>query len=231
MIATATPTVAYGPSQLAAIIVLAAGICVILVYGRWARRQVDRAFAVAIMATALPIEFAQFMPSEWDLQTSLPLQLCDWAWVVAAVALLTRSRLAAALCYFWGLTLTTQAIMTPALTTPFPGLRWWLFWVMHLLIVWAAVYVVWAMKLFPTWRTYVQCVAITLAWAAVTFTFNIVVGTNYGYLNAKPDHAQALDLLGPWPLSLLIEAMIAAAVWALLTWPWTRREESAELVL
>jgi hypothetical integral membrane protein (TIGR02206 family) len=224
-------TAAYGPSHLAAIAVLALGIYLILVYGRWARRRVDRAFAIAIVATALPMQLVLFTPAEWDLQTSLPLQLCDLAWVVAAIALWTRSRLAATICYFWGLTLTTQAVVTPALTTPFPGMRWWLFWAMHLLVVWAAVYVVWAMKLHPNWRTYRQALAITVVWAAMAFTFNVLVGTNYGYLNGKPDHAQAVDLLGPWPFYLFIELVIVAGVWALLTWPWTRRDESARLVL
>jgi hypothetical protein len=42
------------------------------------------------------------------------------------------------------------------------------------------------------------------------FAFNVVVGTNYGYLNAKPSAASALDLLGPWPWYLLAEVVIVA---------------------
>lgn len=225
------PFVAYGPSHLAAICVATVGIVAILAVARWAPRRIDRLFAVAIVALALPMQFLQFTPAEWDLQTSLPLQLCDWAWLVAAIALWTRSRLAATITYLWGLTLTTQALATPALTTPFPGLRWWLFFAMHLLIIWAAVYVIWAMKLHPTWRTYGQTVAITLAWAVATFVFNIVVGTNYGYLNDKPANASALDLLGPWPVYLVAEIVIVTGAWALLTWPWTRRRVGEPLAL
>lgn len=219
-------------SQLAAIAVLVLGIVIILASTRWARRRVDRAFAIAIVSIALPMQLLQFTPSEWDLQTSLPLQLCDLAWVVAAIALWTRSPLAATLCYFWGLTLTTQAIFTPTLTTPFPELRWWLFWAMHVMIIWAAVYVVWAMKLAPTWRTYRQAVAVTVGWAVVTFVFNILAHTNYGYLNGKPEPTPtAFDALGPWPLYLFVETAIVMAVWALMVWPWTRREPSPRLVL
>ena len=170
----AAPFVAYGPSHLAAIAVLAVGIVAFLAFGRWTRRPFDRAFAVAIVVIAVPVQLLQFTPAEWDLQTSLPLQLCDWAWLVAAVALWTRSRLAATITYLWGLTLTTQAIATPALTTPFPGLRWWMFWAIHLLIVWAAIHVIWGMKLHPTWRTYAQTVAITVSWLFVTFRFNVL---------------------------------------------------------
>jgi hypothetical integral membrane protein (TIGR02206 family) len=225
------PFVAYGPSHLAAIAVAAVGIVAILVFARWAPRRLDRLFAVAIVAVALPMQLLQFTPAEWSLQTSLPLQLCDWAWFVAAIALWTRSRLAATLTYLWGLTLTTQALATPALTTSFPGARWWMFFAMHLLIIWAAVYVVWAMKLHPTWRAYGQAIAITLAWMAATFAFNVAVGTNYGYLNRKPPNPSALDLLGPWPWYVAAEIVIVAGVWALLTWPWARRRVAEPIVL
>lgn len=228
----ASASVAHGPSQLAAIAVLVVGICGILATARWASRRIDRTFAMTIVAIALPVQLIQLMPGEWDPQTSLPLQLCDWAWVVAAIALWTRSRFAATLTYLWGLTLTSQAIVTPTLTTAFPGVRWWLFWAMHILVVWAAVYVVWAMKLFPTWRTYRLAIATTLAWATGMFLFNWVFGTNYGYLNGKPSNAPtAFDLLGPWPLYLIVEVAIVTAVWALLVWPWTRREARLRLVV
>lgn len=227
-----TSFAAYGPSHLAAIAVLGIGIVAILRYARWARRRLDRAFSIALVAIALPMQLVQFTPNEWNFQTSLPLQLCDWAWIVAATALWTRSRLAATLTYLWGLTLTSQAIVTPTLTTPFPELRWWLFWTMHILIIWAAVYVVWAMKLSPTWRTYRLAVAVTLAWAVGVFLFNWGFTTNYGYLNGKPPNApSAFDLLGPWPLYLIAEVAIVTLVWALLTWPWTRRESSVRLLV
>jgi hypothetical integral membrane protein (TIGR02206 family) len=229
ILAPSAPFVAYGPSHLAALAVAVIGIVAILAFARWAPRRLDRAFAVAIVVVALPLQLVQFTPAEWNLQTSLPLQLCDWAWLVAAIALWTRSRLAATITYLWGLTLTTQAMATPALTTAFPGLRWWLFWAMHLLIIWAAVYVIWAMKLRPTWQTYRRTVAITLAWAVATFIFNIVVGTNYGYLNGKPANRSALDLLGPWPWYVIFEIEIVCAVWAALTWPWTRQRDAVPL--
>ena len=225
------PFVAYGPSHLAAIAVLALGIVAILAHGRWAPRHFDRVLAGAIVAVAVGVQLLQFTPSEWDPRTSLPLQLCDWAWLVAAIALWTRSHLAATITYLWGLTLTTQAIMTPALTTPFPGLRWWMFWALHLLIVWAAVYVVLAMKLHPTWQTYQQAVKITPTWLLATYCFNVMMGTNYGYLNAKPGPASALDLLGPWPIYVLAEIHIAIGAWALLVWPWTRQPHENRLVL
>jgi hypothetical integral membrane protein (TIGR02206 family) len=221
--ATAERFVPYGTSHWCAIAALAVGIVLILLVGRRLPRRFDRVFAVAIVAVNVPLQIIQFLPGEWNLQTSLPLQLCDWAWLVAAIALWKRSRLAGTITYLWALTLSIQGVLTPDLATPYPGARWWMFWAMHLLIIWAAVYVVWGMRIRPSWRTYAQTVAITFAWLVTTFAFNVVVGTNYGYVNGKPSRASALDLLGPWPWYVAAEIAIIATVWALLVAPWTPR--------
>lgn len=214
--------VVLGGSHLIALWVLASGVLVLVTFGHDGSRRFDRAFAIAIVGVTVPLQLLQFTPAEWDLKTSLPLQLCDWAWLVAALALWTRSRLAATITYLWGLTLTTQGIITPDLASPFPEPRWWMFWAMHVLIVWAAVYVVWCLGLHPTWRTFGQAVAITLVWLFLTLSFNAVVGTNYGYLNGKPDRASVLDLFGPWPWYVAVEIVVVVVLWALLTWPWVR---------
>lgn len=93
---------------------------------------------------------------------------------------------------------------------------------MHLLIIWAAVYLIWGLRVRPTWRTYATSVGITLVWMVSVFAFNLAVGTNYGFVNRKPSTASGLDLLPEWPWYVLIEIVVVASVWALMTWPWTR---------
>jgi uncharacterized membrane protein YwaF len=62
---------------------------------------------------------------------------------------------------------------------------------------------------------------------AVTSAFNTIAGTNYGYLSAKPPTASVLDLLGPWPLYLLVEIAVVIIVWVLMTWPWEPKRRHA----
>jgi len=219
---------AYGPSHTGALLLLAVGIVAIVWFGRRERGSAraargGRLLAAAVLAVTVPLQALYFTPAYWDLQKTLPLQLCDLASGVAVYALWTHRRWAASLTYFWGLTLTSQAMLTPDLAADFPDPVFILFWAMHLLVVWAAVYLVWALRLTPTWSTYRTAVAVTAAWALTVYTFNVVVGTNYGYLNAKPAAASALDLLGPWPWYVLNEILVVAALWALITWPFTRR--------
>lgn len=186
-----------------------------------------RGFAVAIPVFTVPMQVLQLLPGDFDLGTSLPLQYCDLAWGVAAYALWTRKPWACALTFFWGLTLTTQGIITPALAERLPDPRYFMFFGMHFLTVWAAGYLA-ATGSTPTWSLYRFTVAVTAVWAAVVMTFNAITGTNYGYLNRKPGSASALDLLPSWPTYVVIEIALICAVWALMTWPFETQRGRAK---
>jgi hypothetical integral membrane protein (TIGR02206 family) len=214
----------YGTSHLTVLAVCAVGIVAIVLFGRRAQgRDVNRAFAVAILLVTIPLQILQLLPEEWNPRTSLPFQLCDLAWMFAVYSLWTRSRLGATVTYLWGITLTTQAMLTPDLASAFPEPRFLMFWAMHVLVVWAAVHLVFGLRLLPTWATYWRTVGITAVWAGAVMVYNTVADTNYGYLNGKPDNASILDLLGPWPFYVAAEIVIIMVVWALMTWPWARR--------
>lgn len=218
---------AYGPSHLTVLAIFVVGVFVLIALGRAQRdtesaARFDRVFACAVIAVAVPLQILQFIPGEWNLQTSLPLQICDFGWAVAAYALWSHRLLPVTLTYLWGITLTSQGLLTPDLASEFPEPRFLMFWGMHLLIIWASFYLVLGLGIRPDWANYRRTVLITFGWAVSVFVFNVVVDTNYGYLNRKPIKASLLDFLGPWPLYVVLEIAIVAAIWALLVWPWTR---------
>jgi len=169
-------------------------------------------FGVASSVTAL---------FPFSAENSLPLQICDLAWIVVAWALLTLRPLPTALTYYWGLTLGVQALVQPTLTSPFPHVEFFAFWGKHLLIVWGAVYLTLALRHGPDWRAYRTAVGWTAIWLVGVLCLNGLLGTNYGYVNGKPSEATVLDLLGPWPLYVVAEMVIVAVGWALITLPWT----------
>lgn len=178
-----------------------------------------RSFAVLIPVFTVPLQALQLLPGDFTLGTSLPLQVCDLSWMVAVWALWTLDSRAVALLYYWGLTLTVQAAVTPSLEQVFPDPRYYMFWGMHFLTIWAAVHLVCAAG-GPGWRGYRLALGVTAVWAVVVLGFNAGTGTNYGYLSRKPQTASLLDLLGPWPAYVGAEVVILAVVWALMTWPW-----------
>ena len=99
---------------------------------------------------------------------------------------------------------------------------------MHFLTVWAAVYLTFGLGLGPGWREYRTTLAVTLGWAVLVYTLDVVVGVNYGYLVHKPGSASLLDLLGPWPVYVLASLGILLAGWALITWPWVARRRDVQ---
>lgn len=224
---------AYGPSHLVVLAVFVIGAAVLVWLGRRQSesqaRYFGRGFALLILAAFL-VALAYKLANP-ELATSVPLQLCDVAELTAAYALWSQRHWAFVLTYYWCLVLSTQALITPDVGTPdegapdFPHHLFLTFFTLHVLAVWAAIYLTWGRRKLPTWRDYRFAVIATLAWAAVTFAFNAVTGTNYGYLNAKPPTASLLDLLGPWPVYLLVEVAIVCIVWALITWPWQRSRQ------
>jgi len=185
----------------------------------------SRSLALVIPVVTVPFQVID-LATNFDIDVTLPLHLCDLAWVAASVALWTHHRYAVALTYFWGLVLTTQGILTPSLGEDFPEVRFFAYWALHLLIVWTAVYLVWGLGLAPAWRDYGVALGATLLWAVTVYTFNEVADTNYGYLQRKPSNGSILDLLGPWPWYVVAEIAIVAVVWALMTWPWVRASRS-----
>ena len=224
----------YGASHAAAAVigvVGAVGVVVLArrVRGRPVEERVRRGFAMLIPVFTVPLQVRQWLPGEFDLATSIPLQICDLSWIVAVHALWTRDRRSSALLYYWGLTLTVQAVVTPTLSKDFPDPEYVMFWGMHLLTIWAALFLTFGLDLRPDWRGYRFTVVCTLVWVAVVMAFNAVAGTNYGYLARKPDVSSLLDAFGPWPLYVVVEAAVLLAGWALITWPWVRWSAPAEV--
>jgi hypothetical integral membrane protein (TIGR02206 family) len=218
----------YGAAHLGAVTVLLLGAAVLVAVGR-RRRDTDpddvvgRGLAVAMLVVMVLLHVLYLAAEGWDHPLStLPIQLCDLAWPVAAYALWTGRRRPCALTYYWGLTLTTQAVLTPVLDVGFPHPAFLLFWGMHVGTVWAAAYLTWGRGVTPDWRGFRFAVAATATWAVAVFALNLAVGTNYGFLNRKPAATTVLDLLGPWPWYVLAEVAIVVAAWALVTWPWVR---------
>lgn len=216
---------AYGPSHWAVLAVFALGAAFLVWLGRRQTESAARRFGRVVGALTAAIYVAAFIYSLFPLgvQWSVPLHLTDLATVAAAYAMWSQTAGAFALTYYWGLVLSVQALISPVLTGPdFPHWQFLGFWSIHLLVVWAAVYLTWGRGMRPRWRSYRFVVVATLVWAAVTFTFNSIAGSNYGFLNGKPTTASLLDVLGPWPWYVVIGGTLIAAVWAAMTWPWER---------
>jgi hypothetical integral membrane protein (TIGR02206 family) len=146
--------------------------------------------------------------SAWDF---LPLHLCDFAIFVAAFALLTRRPGAVEVLWFWALTGTLLAALTPAVSGSFPDWRWLLYFAMHGGVIAAAVVLVLGCGIRPragaAWRAF----GWTVVYAGMVAVVDLVTGANFLWLRAKPAQPTLLDWLGPWPVYLLAAGAIGLA--------------------
>ncbi|MGP9538799.1 YwaF family protein [Brachybacterium sp. AOP43-C2-M15] len=223
---------AYGGTHLA---VLALLVLVAVLLVRRARRsaveRVDRALRlvgwVLLVNSALWTLWG-FMPWAWNLHESLPLHYSDALRFIVPIALILQARWAIVVAYFWGLTLNLQSVLTPDVNYfVWIPLEFAQYWIAHGAGVLAPVVLVWGLGYRPTWRGCAVALAVTVGWALIAVTGNALTGANYGYLNRAPAGPSILDLLGPWPQYLLLEAVLIAVVWSLMTLPWVLRDRRA----
>lgn len=144
-----------------------------------------------------------FRTASLTLQNALPMHLCDWAAVVAVIALIAESQLAYDLAYFWGLAGTSQAILTPDLKYPCFSLYTITFFISHCGIVVSVLFLTWTEHFRPTICSLKRAFWGTQIYFVCTLVVNYLVKTNYGYLAAKPETPSLLDYFGPWPWYIL----------------------------
>jgi uncharacterized membrane protein YwaF len=157
----------------------------------------ERAIGLAYLAAwATTYVFLLFPPLHEPAKT-LPLQLCHWNALAAALLLATRWGMLRPIVYFWGFALSTQALITPSLTEGPAIYPFWFFWSTHGLIVGVALYV------------------------AIVLPLDLAFDWNYGFVGrGKPEVRTIVDALGPWPERLAIIVLLVAAAMALLLLPW-----------
>jgi hypothetical integral membrane protein (TIGR02206 family) len=187
---------------------------------------VPRGLAVVIGGAYL-VEHGWFIArGTWSLDFNLPLHLTDVVTVVSVLALWTARPLLVELTWFWALTASLQAVLTPDLGADFPELVYWTFFVTHSGAVVAAALLVIGRGIVPRPGAVTRVFGATVVVAAAAGTANLLTGGNYMWLREKPDTASLLDVMGPWPWYILSAAVLALALFTLLAAPFRRRPTS-----
>jgi hypothetical integral membrane protein (TIGR02206 family) len=151
----------------------------------------------------------------------LPLQLSDVTAAVAGIVFVVPNRKLQSLAYFLGLALGSQAVITPDQAGGPGTLSYWAFWLYHLFVVGAGIYVIVVQRFRPQWRDLGFALLFGLAYVAIVFTIDAVFDLNYGYLGRHtPSRPTLLDVLGPWPLRVVFMVLLASIAMTMLLVPW-----------
>lgn len=95
----------YGPTHIIPLAVFAAGLVAVVLLGRRhasydGPTRFSRAWAVLVPLTTVPFQLVD-LAFNFELGVTLPLHLCDLAWIAATWALWTHRPLPVALTFFW----------------------------------------------------------------------------------------------------------------------------------
>lgn len=162
----------------------------------------------------------------WDVQYTLPLELCSISQLLAIIMLLTRSRLLYQIVFFAGIGGAMQAMLTPDLDYPFPHFRFFHFFIVHIAIILAPLYMTWIERFRPTWKSVWMTMIFLNILLVVVGGTNYWLDANYMFLRFKPEGASLLDWLGPYPYYLAVEEIIALILFTLMYMPfiqWRKR--------
>jgi hypothetical integral membrane protein (TIGR02206 family) len=182
----------------------------------------------ALLSGGLVFAFMNALPiRRLDWLDVLPLHLCDFAVLIAVWALLTRRQLAVEILYFWGLSGTIIAMLTPDVSRGFPDDRCVSFFALHGGVAVSAAVLVFGLGIRPRLGAHVRVFWLTNAYAAIAAVIDIVANENYLYLRAKPSHPSILDVMGPWPWYILAADILAFALFRVLMIPFLNHRASA----
>ncbi|HEV7804791.1 MAG TPA: TIGR02206 family membrane protein [Solirubrobacteraceae bacterium] len=207
----------FSPEHLAAIAVTGLGAPALALLARRVAPRYALALAhvlAVLILVAFVVEQVTYVArGDWRARINLPLQLSD-AVTLVAVAALWRPRpgLLTELVWFWGLTATLQAVLTPDIADTFADILYFTYFVTHGGAMLAAFLLVLGLRHVPrrwaVWRVF----GLTAAFALLAAAGCLATGGNYMFLRRKPASGSILDPLGPWPWYVLAAALLGLAM-------------------
>ena len=217
--------VMFSREHLAVLLVVMLLTVLLPLYARWRLNSAQqlwlgRAMAVAISAVLLVWTGVALGLGRYDWREDLPFQLCYFMSLLLPIFAWHPEQRTHEVLYYWILAGTLQANLTPRLEESFPHVDFFYYWVTHSGLLVYIIYVTVTQRLYPTKRGILRAFAWINVFAAASLLINLLFGTNYLYLMAKPPTASLLDFFGPWPWYVLVAEGAALVLFTLSYLPF-----------
>ena len=213
------PFAYFGTSHITALgLIPVVSLLLVVLAGRHSRRiTCIRRLLAALLAINWSLWMLLLYANGWlDVGNALPLNLCDWATVATILALLDPVQRFYDLSFFWALCGTLQALVTPDCRFDFPDRQFILFFVYHDTIIISVIFLALAERMRPYLSSMRRVTGWSLLYAGAAGCADWILGTDYGFLKAKPTHPSLLDYMAPWPWylpELFLAGIFFMALW------------------
>ncbi len=230
---TGTPFQLFGPTHLAALgLVLL--INVALFFWRKpseaAKRRFRYTLAAVLLLDELILHIWYITNGLWSVKTMLPFHLCAVLVYASSFMLITKNRVVYEFCYFLGIAGALQALLTPDNGIyNFPHWRYLSVFISHGSIVTAAIYMTVVEGFRPYWRSALRTWVILHLYAIPILVLNLLIGSNYLFINRPPDTPSLIDLMGPWPWYLFGLEALAILFMVLVYLPFVIKDWRAKV--
>jgi len=164
----------------------------------------------------------------WSATFMLPLHLCSALIWLSGVALITKNEVLYEFIYLLGIGAAFQYLLTPDLGAyGFPHFRFFQTFISHGSLLTSGVYLTAVEGLRPRWLSLLRVAAAINIYMAVIYPLNILLGSNYLLINAKPATPSVLDLLPAWPVYIPYMEGIGILTCLLLYLPFALKDRAA----
>ena len=162
---------------------------------------------------------------------NLPIGVCQWSVIFCSFLVLGKSQTLFDIVYFWLLSGSLFALLTPTVLTHTgpTRYRYYQFWLEHTLGYVTVFYMIFVHRMRPTVRSAFKSMAALISMAVLAYWVNCMVpGANYLYM-ARPEAAPSvLDILpANFALRIAIMAAVISAMFALAYLPWYLKDRKA----
>ena len=164
---------------------------------------------------------------ELNLIQDLPLHLCNYGLVIAAIGMVTRNRFCFEFAYFTGKTAVMQALLTPNLDDLKNLTEYVVYFVHHALIIQFALWNVVVDGMLTSRGAVVRTLLLIVAIMLPVGIVNWLTDANYMYLCARPAVDNPL-VIGGWPWYIVNVMLIGWVLMlvAILPMLWLRRQKA-----
>ena len=168
-----------------------------------------------------------------DPAQHLPISVCGWAAIFCSFMLVGKSQTLFDISYFWILSGSVFALLTPTpLTYTGPTrFRYYQFWTEHTMIYISTFYMIFVHGMRPTIKSALKSYAALWTMVVIAYFVNQMVGEGANYLfMARPEAAPSvLDILPPnFILRTFIMAAVITALYVVAYIPWYVKDRRAK---
>lgn len=184
------------------------------------QERIGMLFAFSLALTIIIWSAVKIYFNTFNLQTDLPLNLCNLVALTAPILTITKKKIYYEIFFFWVFAGTLQGVITPTLEHSFPHFDFLKYWFIHAGLIVFMLYMTFVYNFEPTFKSVIKSFYGIQIYLVIMLIVNHFIGSNYFFLNAKPVSGSLLDLFGDWPIYIVVAELIMIPFFSLFYLPF-----------